>query len=253
MTTVSGSFSATGNSSLLSIRKDEAVDYSVTGSATATVVLEVDRSGGGSWETIETLDVSSDVSGTYSHVGEEARVRMRCSAYTSGTAVYSFNDQDQLGRNTIIAPSGVTVLQPKDSGVDLTGLIVGGNAAPHTIDISLAASTTTDGMEATITVKDALGVAIPAIHALEVWISESAVGAGLTGDATATVTVPTVGTLLDELTDDKHFTVLTAATGIATVLVVDSNNPADQYVCVKHPVTGRVTVSAASGTNWEGA
>jgi len=126
------------------------------------------------------------------------------------------------------------------------------DGAPATIDIALAASATTDGMEATITVKDAAGDAITAVHALAVWISESAAGIGLTGDSTATVTVPTTGTLLDELTDDKHFTILTDANGVAVLLVVDSNNPADQYIAVKHPVTGRPTVSVASGTNWEG-
>lgn len=126
------------------------------------------------------------------------------------------------------------------------------DGAPATITIDLAASATTDGMEATITVKDAAGNAIPAVHALEVWISESAAGLGLTADATATVTVPTTGTLLDELTDDKHFTILTDANGVAVLLVVDSNNPTDQYIAVKHPVTGVPTVSVASGANWEG-
>lgn len=122
-----------------------------------------------------------------------------------------------------------------------------------TVDIVLAASSTTDGMDVTLTVQDAAGNTIDAVHALEVWISESSSGLGLTADSTATVTVPTTGSFLTEYTDDKHFSIVTAATGIAVVLVVDSNNPTDQYICVKNPVNGKVIVSAASGTNWEGA
>lgn len=35
--------------------------------------------------------------------------------------------------------------------------------------------------------------------------------------------------------------------------LVDSTNPADQYVCVIHPLSGNPVVSVASGTKWQGA
>jgi hypothetical protein len=34
------------------------------------------------------------------------------------------------------------------------------------------------------------------------------------------------------------------------VAAVDTAKPADQYVVVRHPVTGKLIVSAVSGTNW---
>jgi hypothetical protein len=132
-------------------------------------------------------------------------------------------------------------------------LEVNGQRVPSTVTIALAASATTDGMDITITVKDGDGNAIAANHCLEVWISEDAGGAGLTADSySGTVTVST-GAVLTAFTAKKHFSVVTAATGIAVMTAVASANPTDQYVCVKNPLSGRVIVSAASGTSWEGA
>lgn len=268
MTTVSSTFGAAGSSAQLSIKRNENVEYSLSGSATATVLLEVDRSGGGAWETVATLDASTNPSGTYDHIGDRAKIRMTCSSYTGGTVTYSFNDVDVAGVEVITDPYGEVLATPKESGLDFTAgkLSVAGTPVTATgaeinvlddaaidLTIALAASTVTDGIEATITVKDGAGSAIDAVHALEVWISEASTGLGLTADSTGTVTVPSTGSLLTEYTDDKHFSILTAATGVAVVLLVDSNNPADQYFCVKHPVTGKAVVSAASGTNWEGA
>jgi len=122
-----------------------------------------------------------------------------------------------------------------------------------TVDIALAASVTTDGMDITITVKDAAGTAIDAVHELEVWISEDAQGEGLTADTYSGDVTWGTGTELQEIVSKKHYKVLTNVSGVAVATAVASTNPADQYVAVKHPVTGKVIVSAASGTNWEGA
>lgn len=130
---------------------------------------------------------------------------------------------------------------------------VDGARAPASVTIALAASGTTDGMQITITVVDGAGNTIAAAHCLEVWISESSAGAGLTADSYSGTVTATTGAILTAFTAKKHFSVVTAATGIAVLLAVDSANPADQYVCVRNPLTGRVIVSAVSGTNWEGA
>lgn len=133
------------------------------------------------------------------------------------------------------------------------GFKVNGTLSPVNVTIALAASATTDGMDITITCVDGDGTAIAAAHTLEVWISEDSAGIGLTADSySGTVTAGT-GAILTAFTAKKHFSVVTAATGIAVMTAVASANPADQYVCVKHPVTGVPIVSAASGTNWEGA
>lgn len=129
----------------------------------------------------------------------------------------------------------------------------GGGVAPVTVDIALAASSTTDGMDITVTVQDGDGAAIAAVHGLEVWVSEDAQGEGLTGDSASGDLTWGTGTELQEIVAKKHYKVLTDVNGVAEATLVDSANPTDQYIAVQHPVTGRVVVSAASGTNWEGA
>lgn len=119
--------------------------------------------------------------------------------------------------------------------------------------IDLAASSTTDGMDITITVQDDGGNTIAAVHAFELFMSESSSGIGLTGDTYSGTLTAGTGAILTTLTAKKHFSVVTAATGIFVGTLVDSANPTDQYVVVKSPVDGTLTVSAASGTSWEGA
>jgi hypothetical protein len=125
---------------------------------------------------------------------------------------------------------------------------------PLTCSISLSASATTDGMEAAIQVKDRQGNNVAGVFPLEVYYSESSAGIGLTADAySGTLTaVSNKGAILTALTAKKHVSAVTNASGLLTLLVVDSANPADQYVCVKRPYGAGVIVSAASGTNWEG-
>lgn len=122
-----------------------------------------------------------------------------------------------------------------------------------TVTIGLAASATTDGMDITITMKDAAGNTITGVHNLEIWMSEAATGIALTGDAYSGDLTATAGAILSAHTAKKHWSVVTATTGIFSATLVDSANPADQYVVVRKPVGAGVVVSAASGTNWEGA
>lgn len=147
---------------------------------------------------------------------------------------------------------GNTTVYQKQGG-DIVFGDSGGGLAPVTVDIALAASATTDGMDITITVQDGAGAAITAVHGLEVWVSEDAQGEGLTADTASGDLTWGTGTELQEIVTKKHYKVLTDVNGVSVATLVDSANPADQYVAVQHPVTGRVVVSAASGTNWEGA
>lgn len=117
------------------------------------------------------------------------------------------------------------------------------------VDIALAAGAA-NTMTITITCLDGAAVAIDAVHLLEVWISEAATGIGLTGDSYSGDVTVTTGTEWEELTTKKHYRVLTDVNGVAVLSAVDSGKPADQYIAVKHPVTGKIIVSAASGANW---
>lgn len=126
-------------------------------------------------------------------------------------------------------------------------------AFTNNVTIALAASATTDGMDITITVVNGDGDTVAAVHELEFWMSEAATGIGLTGDTYSGDLTATTGAILSALTAKKHWKVVTAATGIFAATLVASANPTDQYVAVKRPMSGTLVVSAASGTNWEGA
>ena len=135
------------------------------------------------------------------------------------------------------------------------GFITGtGTTMPAvTFTIGLAASGTTDGMAITITAKDAAGATVAATIPFEWYISESTTGQGLTADSYSGTVTASTGAILTALTAKKHFLAVTAATGIFVATAVDSANPADQYVVAVRPDHTGIVVSAASGTNWEGA
>lgn len=135
----------------------------------------------------------------------------------------------------------------------LLGQAVAVANAAYDIDIDLAASATTDGMDITFTMKDKDGNTLTGVTTFFWWISEDAQGEGLTADSYSGDVTTVTGTELAELTSKKLFIGQTTVAGVLTALAVASANPTDQYVCALNPVTGKVHVSAASGTNWEGA
>lgn len=100
--------------------------------------------------------------------------------------------------------------------------------------------------EVTITVKDAAGTAIDNVHVLEVYLSDSSVGAGLTATtASGTVTAKAAsGAVLSTLTDKKHLRVSTLATGVFVLEITDTAKTGF-YVCAVNPLNGKVFASAA--------
>lgn len=135
-----------------------------------------------------------------------------------------------------------------------TGTLIakGDGFEPFTVSIDLAASETTDGMDITVTVKDADGNTMAGIYAFEMYMSEAATGIGLTGDTYSGDLTASVGGVAAVRTSKKAWLIQTHTTGIFTGTLVDSANPADQYVVVVLP-SGQRVVSVASGDNWEGA
>jgi hypothetical protein len=119
--------------------------------------------------------------------------------------------------------------------------------------ISLAASATTDGLEASYQAVDSRGAAVAGVRPIEAWISEASTGIGLTADSYSGTVTASSGSIHTALTAKKHFRGVTNASGLLKLLAVDSANPADQYFCATNPNGESVVVSAVSGTNWEGA
>jgi hypothetical protein len=135
---------------------------------------------------------------------------------------------------------------------DYTGALTG-EIVPTHYNIALAASSTTDGMDITVTVKNDVGDTQVAVQTFVMYMSEAATGIGLTGDTYSGDLTASAGTLIGALTAKKAWVCQTNASGVFTATLVASANPADQYVCVVHPLTTRPIVSVVSGTNWEGA
>lgn len=121
------------------------------------------------------------------------------------------------------------------------------------VTISIAASTTTDGVEATLTVVDADGVAVPFRHTLNVWISDDATGDGLTATAASGALTAVTGVILTALTAKKHILANTAATGILKLLLVDNANTAGERFCCTNPINGKLVLgSATTAASYEG-
>lgn len=120
------------------------------------------------------------------------------------------------------------------------------NTLPGDVTIAYAASATTDGIEATFTVKDADATAITAIHTLEVWVSDDADGSGLTATSASGTLTAATGTILSVHTAKKHVVANTDANGVLTLLLVDSANTADERFCVRNPLNSRAIVGDAT-------
>jgi hypothetical protein len=141
-----------------------------------------------------------------------------------------------------------------DTGLRLGGTLVTSKAAEvnilddacNSVSIEYAASATTDGIEATLTVLDADGVAIDAIHTLEVYISDDATGTGLTATSASGALTAVTGTILSVLTAKKHVVANTDVNGVLTLKLVDSANTADERFCVRHPVTSKMILGDAT-------
>lgn len=118
------------------------------------------------------------------------------------------------------------------------------------VTVALAAATGANNMRMTITATDAAGTTVAAVHQLEVWMSEAATGIGLTADTYSGDLVALTGAIHTALTAKKHWSVVTAASGIFTADLEDTAKPADQYVAVKKPLGAGVVVSVASGVLW---
>lgn len=152
-------------------------------------------------------------------------------------------------------PLGSPYPDPEDRNYLYQALVKGSNLslsvndildAPADVTIEYAASGTTDGIEATLTVVNAAGEALSGIHSLDVWISDDANGSGLTATGATGALTAAAGTILTALTAKKHVRANTNASGVLTLLLVDSANTAGERFCVAHPVSGAIIVGEAT-------
>lgn len=128
--------------------------------------------------------------------------------------------------------------------VDALEALVVGHLSEVVADVTLAAAQGGANVcEVTLTAKDYLGDTLAAVTHFDVWLSDAATGAGLTGTAASgTVTAKAEsGSVIDTYTAKKALRVQTLATGIFILEITDSGATAFN-VCVSVPGTGKTAV-----------
>lgn len=113
---------------------------------------------------------------------------------------------------------------------------------PQKATVTLAVGAA-NSFNATITVRDKDGVAIPGRHVIEAFVTADAEGDGLTSTAASGALTASTGVILTALTAKKHVRLITAATGIAVLNLVDSAKTQGERIVVVVPGTGRTVVS----------
>lgn len=156
------------------------------------------------------------------------------------------------GGNTLIVASGGVMDVEAGGAFKIAGTAVSASAAelnmvdaaPATVTFAAAAGAS-NVCEVTITVKDAAGATLTGIRNLEIWLSDAATGAGLTGTtASGAVAVKSnEGTDLTALTAKKHLIGQTKAAGTYVLSITDTAKTGF-YVCVRNPITGAPVASA---------
>jgi hypothetical protein len=161
----------------------------------------------------------------------------------------------QGGDEQVIAAGGKMTVESGGQVDQQAGSIskIGGAAIPENFTFAPAAGAA-NVCEVTIQPRDGAGNALAGIRNLELWLSDAATGAGLTGTtASGAVAVKSnEGTDLTDLAAKKHKLVQTKAAGTYVLSITDSAKTGF-YVCVRHPVTGVPIVSAQLQTADYGA
>jgi hypothetical protein len=125
------------------------------------------------------------------------------------------------------------------------------HGAPANITFAIAAGTA-NVSEVTCTVKDAAGSTLAGVFNFDLWLSDAATGAGLTGStASGAVTAKAAsGAVVGTYAAKQALRVQTLATGVFILSITDTNK-AHFYVAAMVPgATGKVVVSTqlASGS-----
>lgn len=118
-------------------------------------------------------------------------------------------------------------------------------ALPQSLSFTPAPGST-NICEVTVQVLDGAGVALAGVFNLDVWLSDAASGAGLTGTSASGTVVAKAASGVDLVTlvSKKALRVQTLATGAYTLAITDSAKTAF-LPCGQVPGTGKTVVGAA--------
>lgn len=114
MSIVNKSFTAVGASEKLLVSSGSVLNVSISGTYAATLVVEQSRNGGMSWEPLLTSAVANATVNEDILIEDPAnqavQVRIRCSAFTSGTVVTALTNENVDGTG-LIAAGATTVVE----------------------------------------------------------------------------------------------------------------------------------------------
>lgn len=175
MSAVSKSFTAVGAGPELLVRNGESFDYAVSGTFVGTVKVEQFEKGG--WTALASKTAAaSDTLTIASGNKTAARIRFRCSAFTSGTIVTSLTATTTEVSASVKDANGVDVLQVTEGGVTVpSGVVITSTSA--------------------VQISPKLTTPLGPVHGVEVTFTETD-GAGV---YTGAVTVPAGASILDIL------------------------------------------------------
>ena len=150
MATVSGTFTAVGQSATLDVPAlGEDITISLSGGATATVLLQRERVPHADvWHTVRTYFGNVDAS--FRQERKNERYRFNCTSYTSGTVTYSVSDGDKVVSGTPFVDSvGNVQMTLTQAGVDIPGTLTVDGAVSYdgginTGTLDLASGSITD-------------------------------------------------------------------------------------------------------------
>ena len=127
----------------------------------------------------------------------------------------------------------------------MSGLVLGGHNLPTSLTFTFAQNATQYGTECEIAVCNKDGQVIPGIHMLDLYLTDSATGEGVTAtDPAGNVTAKAAsGTVIQIATAKKVFKAVTLSTGKFTLQILDDVTPVLLYVAAAIPGIGKIQVS----------
>lgn len=100
------------------------------------------------------------------------------------------------------------------------------------------------------TLKDADGATIAERRIIDAFLSTSSTGVGVSATSYSTGAAVSLGNLIATLAANKAFRVQTGADGIFAISITATGKPATEYAAAVLPLSGDVSVSAASSTHY---
>ncbi|WP_424363597.1 DUF2190 family protein [Methylocystis parvus] len=197
------------------------------------------------------VDVLNGVSANFALEGVFTLAKATGAAWTVGAAIY-WDDSAKNCTTTSAGNTRIGVATAAAGSGDTTGNVRLIGAGVNDVGTPLTATATkaaggSNVAEVTITVKDAAGNAVAAVHNLDVWLSDDADGEGLTGTtASGTVQAKSAsGTVLSAMVAKKALRVQTLKTGVFVLEITDTAKTAFK---VAVSINGKTAVVATLAT-----